>query len=119
MFSTRTTATRTTIHHHEITDYLRLVVAISVEDGREYRTCLDAEYRTTLRGWRAAYASELMCGCIDLDVAYEDLSRDEMIDALAERTHALDAGEPLTDWECPVYRMCDEDVDSFAAMLGE
>jgi hypothetical protein len=113
------TASTTSIHRHEITDHLRLVVSITVEDGHEYRTCLDAEYKTSLRGWRAAYASELMCGCIDLDLTYEDLSRDELIDALAERVGALDAGEPLTDYELPEWRMDDDSIDSWAASLGE
>jgi hypothetical protein len=113
------TATTTSIHHHEIADHLRLVVSITVEDGHEYRTCLDAEYKTSLRGWRAAYASELMCGCIDLDLTYEDLSRDELIDALAERVGALNEGEPLSDYEMPVWRMDDDAVDSFAASQGE
>ncbi len=113
------TASVSTTHHHEITDHLRLLVQITVEDGHEYRTCLDAEYRTSLAGWRAAYASELMCGCIDLDLTYEGLSRDEMIDALAERVGALDPGEPLTDYEMPEWRMDDNGVDSFAASLGE
>ena len=113
------TATTTTIHHHEITDHLRLVVSITVEDGREYRTCLDAEYRTTLRGWRAAYESELAVGCIDLDVAHAGLDRDELIDALAERVGALSEGHPLSDYEMPFYSMTSDDVDSFAASQGE
>ncbi len=113
------TATTTTIHHHEITDHLRLLVQITVEDEREYRTCLDAEYRTTLRGWRAAYESELAVGCIDLDVAHAGLDRDELIDALAERVGALDEGEPLSDYEMPVWRMDDDSVDAWAASLGE
>jgi hypothetical protein len=112
------TATTTTIHHHEITDHLRLVVSITVEDEREYRSCLDAEY-FTLRGWRAAYANELAVGCIDLDVAHAGLDRDELIDALAERVGALDAGEPLSDYEMFVWRMTSDDVDSWAASLGE
>ncbi len=113
------TASTTSIHHHDITDHLRLLVQITVEDEREYRSCLDAEYRTTLRGWRAAYASELIVGCIDLDVAHAGLDRDELVDALAERVGALSEGEPLSDYEMPVWRMTSDDVDSFAASLGE
>ncbi len=112
------TASTTSIHHHDIADNLRLVVSITVEDEREYRTCLDAEY-FTLRGWRAAYANELAVGCIDLDVAHAGLSRDELIDALAERVGALSEGEPLSDYEMPVWRMDDDSIDSFAASLGE
>lgn len=113
------TASVTTIHHHEITDHLRLVVSITVEDGHEYRSCLDAEYKTSLRGWRAAYANELVVGCLDLDVSHAGLDRDELIDALAERVGALDEGEPLSDYEMPEWRMTSDDVDSWAASLGE
>ena len=112
------TATTTTIHRHEITDHLRLVVSITVEDGREYRTALDAEVRT-LRGWRAAYEIELRCGCNDRDIEHAGLDRDEMIDALAERMGALSEGEPLTDYEMPVWRMDDDAIDAWAASQGE
>jgi hypothetical protein len=112
------TANTTTRHHHRVAGDLHLQVQITVEDGREYRTALDAEVRT-LRGWRAAYEIELRCGCNDRDVEHAGLDRDEMIDALAERVGALSEGEPLTDYEMPVWRMDDDAIDDFARLCGE
>jgi len=105
--------------HERITIATDLAFDVLVlDDGVETeRLALDLEQHTARLGWLPASLAEVRGLCADLDLPSLGLDRDELVRVLVEY-YGVEAHEPF-DAEVPCYSMSSDDVDSFAAMLGE
>ena len=105
--------------HQRITIATDLAFDVLVLDDGESveRLAIDLEQHTARLGWLPAPLAEVRGLCADLDLPMLGLDRDELVRVLAEH-YGVEAHEPF-DVELPHYSLTSDDVDSFAAMLGE